>query len=289
LKSELKVKLLKYTPDPEEIVASAAKLCYSKVGVEELMSKMTQDKVDEFVEKLSDLHHESPFEHVSFTFAIEGVSRALTHQLVRHRVASYSQQSQRYVALEQFEYIIPPSIKPGTVEYEIFKKAMEADQKAYNDIFVALRHKHILKLLNAIDPEYAADYKDKSYLDSNTIPLNILKNVNNKAEKMAAEDARYVFPNACESKIVVTMNARTLFNFFAHRCCERAQWEIRELAFQMLKIVKDIAPSIFRHSGANCVTLGYCSENRMQCDKFKNKIPTLENVNIMIKDWKQAL
>ena len=130
----LKVKLLEYTPNPEKVIASAAKLCYSAVGIDEIQQGLNEEKINKFLNTLMSYGHESPIEHVSFTFAVEGVSRSLTHQLVRHRIASYSQQSQRYVKLDQFEYIIPPEIEKNQEAKNIYIEAMKSDQKAYNSI-----------------------------------------------------------------------------------------------------------------------------------------------------------
>jgi thymidylate synthase (FAD) len=182
---------------------------------------------------LMDLGHESPIEHASYTFAIEGVSRVLTHQLVRHRIASYSMQSQRYVKQSQFEYEIPPSIEEDQRAREIFIKAMESSQNAYNEITGILKEKY-----------------------ENSGDKNALKH--------AIEDARYVFPNAAHSKIIVTMNARSLMNFFEHRLCNRAQWEIRDLAMKMLKEVKKVSPLIFKHAGPPCIN-GPCPEGKLTC------------------------
>ena len=102
----LKVKLIQYTKEAEKTIAAAAKLCYSAVGVDDIVSNLNEENVEKFLNMLMSYGHQSPIEHVSFTFAVEGVSRSLTHQLVRHRIASYSQQSQRYVKLNQFEYIV---------------------------------------------------------------------------------------------------------------------------------------------------------------------------------------
>jgi thymidylate synthase (FAD) len=241
----MKVTLLTHTPDPQRYVAAAAKLCYAHSSAEELTEMLSEDEIGDFLDILISLHHESPLEHVSFTFAIDGVSRALTHQLVRHRLASYSQQSQRYVKLDGFEYVIPPQIDGNPEARRIFVEAMESDQKSYNELVAILYRKRLDDLrLKGVDEEKAMD----------------------QAEKLAIEDARYVFPNACETKIVVTMNARTLLNFFSKRCCERAQWEIRAMAVEMLKIVKGIAPRIFAKSGPGCVG-GACPEGVMTCGK----------------------
>ena len=233
----MKVNLLEYTPNAEKVVASAAKLCYSAVSIDEIQDNLTEEKTTKFLNMLMSYGHESPIEHVSFTFAVEGVSRSLTHQLVRHRLASYSQQSQRYVKLDQFEYVIPPAIEKDSNAKDIFVKAMEESQKAYDEIASSLKEKYINEGMK-----------------------------NGVAEKKSIEDARYVFPNACASKIVVTMNARSLMNFFRHRCCNRAQWEIRDLAEKMLIEVKKVAPTLFKYSGPPCVS-GSCPEGKMTCGK----------------------
>lgn len=234
----VKVKLLEYTPNPEKLIASAAKLCYSAVGVEEIQENLEEDKIFKFLDMLMSYGHESPIEHVSFTFAAEGVSRSLTHQLVRHRIASYSQQSQRYVKLKQFEYVIPPQIEKDEEGKKIFIKSMENCQNSYNE------------LVDILEKKYIAEGASKT-----------------NAEKKAIEDARYVFPNACETKIVFTMNARSLMNFFKHRCCNRAQWEIRDLAYSMLLEVKKVAPILFKYSGPSCVNAP-CPEGKMSCGEM---------------------
>lgn len=218
MEAKLKVKLISSTPNAEAIVAMAGRLCYSALDIETLQVNLTEDKINEMVNKLGDMGHTSTFEHVSFTFAVEGVSRALTHQLVRHRLASYSQQSQRYVKEEQFDYVVPETIKEAKME-DMFNTMMEIAQIHYNDL---LKH---------------------------GIP---------------AEDARYVLPNATESKIIITMNARELLHFFEKRCCNRAQWEIRAMAKQMLSIVKELYPTIFKNAGPHCVT-GDCKEGKLSC------------------------
>lgn len=231
----VKVKLIQYTNEPEKLVAAAAKLCYSPVGADEIMEGLSEEKTAKFINMLASLHHESPIEHVSFTFAAEGVSRSLTHQLVRHRIASYSQQSQRYVKLNSFEYITPPEIEKNEEAKKAFVKAMEESQKAYD------------KIAGILKEGYIRDGIDER-----------------AAEKKAIEDARYVFPNACETKIILTMNARSLMNFFRERCCQRAQWEIRALADEMLREVKKAAPNLFKYAGPGCVS-GSCKEGKMSC------------------------
>lgn len=235
----LKVKIVAHTPNPEEVIAQSAKLCYSKVGVDEIMKKMTSEKIDEFLARLVSIGHESPFEHVSFTFAIEGVSRSLSHQLVRHRIASYSQQSQRYVKEDgNFEFITPRIIEfmgdDAVEEYE-------NDMKNIHNMY--------LKWQNNIK-EFVTDVNYPTY------GMN--------AEKVANENARYILPNACETKLVMTMNARELLHFFEKRCCNRAQEEIRELANEMLRLCKEVAPTLFKYAGAPCVK-GKCMEGNMSC------------------------
>ena len=263
----LKVKLIAHTPNPEEVVAQAAKLCYSQVGVDGIMEKLTPEKIENFVDHLATIHHESPLEHVSFTFAIEGVSRTCSHQFVRHRIASYSQQSQRYVKLEQFEYIVPPEIEKNEDAKKIFIETMEKDQQAYDELVMLL-------IVDKIDKKHPGWTKDEKYLEEynkyngDKTLVDIFKEFNKKEysalEKECIEDARYVFPNACETKIVCTMNARSLLHFFNVRCCNRAQWEIRAMADEMLKECKKVAPTLFKKAGPDC-TFGKCSEGSMSC------------------------
>ena len=252
----MNVSLIAYTPEPEKVVAAAAKLCYSQTGAKDIMNGLDEGTTYRFIDKLMDLGHASPLEHINFTFAVEGVSRVLTHQLVRHRIASYSQQSQRYVRLDQFEYIVPPAIKKNADASALFIKAMQEDQKTYDELVAIL---------------------EASYMKENLGKGHSEKKAKALAEKLAIEDARFVFPNACETKIVITMNARSLINFFHHRCCNRAQWEIREMADVMLKLVQSVAPSIFGTMGPRCVE-GPCPEGAMTCGeivKVREKYATL--------------
>lgn len=245
----MKVELLEHTPNPERVIAAAAKLCYSPVGVDDILEKMTPEKTESFVNMLAEIGHESPVEHVTFTFAVEGVSRALLAQLTRHRIASYSVQSQRYVAKDNFEYVIPPEIEKIPEAKALFIKAMDDDRETYkklNDILSAAHEKQML-----------ADGKDE-------------KEAAKAAKKKANEDSRYVLSNACDTKIVMTMNVRSLYNFFALRCCERAQWEIRALAEEMLRLVKNVSPVLFKHAGPSCVR-GKCPEGQMSCGKAAEK------------------
>lgn len=245
----MNVKLITHTPEPEKVIASAAKLCYSSSDIETLMDGLTPEKTEAFIDKIVGMSHLSPVEHVTFTFGIEGVSRSLTHQLVRHRIASYSQKSQRYVKEGQFEYIIPTPIKSNEKAKELFIKAMENDQKSYDEIVEVLMQEYVPQFLS--------------------LGLNE-KIAKSRAEKKAIENARYVLPNACETKIIVTMNIRTLYNFFKHRCCNRAQDEIRELADKMLELCQEVSPVLFKNAGASCVN-GKCPEGKMTCGHPKTK------------------
>lgn len=233
--------------DVEKTIAKSAKLCYSRVGVDEIEKNLDDESTENFLNMLMGFSHMSPLEHASFTFAVEGVSRTLTHQLVRHRIASYSQQSQRYVRLDSFEYIIPPQIENNKIAKEIFIKAMEEDQKAYEE------------LVDILVTEKAQRYIEAGMEEGKA---------RKKVEKECIEDARYVFPNACETKIVFTMNVRTLLHFFNMRCCNRAQWEIRQMATEMLKEVRKLAPILFKNAGPGCVS-GPCPEGKMTCGMQK--------------------
>jgi len=219
----MKIKLICHTPEPERTVAMAARLCYSAVGAEQLQDKMPAEQIGKLIDKIIEVGHLSAFEHVSFTFAVEGVSRVLTHQLVRHRLASYSQQSQRYVKEHDFEYITPPSIAANPVAVTKFCALMDTVRAAYDELVALGVHQ---------------------------------------------EDARYCLANATETKIVVTMNARELLHFFELRCCNRAQWEIRALAENMLTEVRTAAPQLFAKAGPTCVTAAYCREGALSCGRL---------------------
>lgn len=242
----MKVLLIAHTPQPEKVVAAAAKLCYSNAHVDDLLDGLTEEKSKEFVKMLASMGHESPTEHASFTFAIEGVSRALLAQITRHRIASFSVQSQRYVRLENFEYVTPPSVSEDAETQKAFDDAMKSEAENYERLAGILKEKHAARFIDeGMDEKEAA----------------------RKAEKLAIEDARFVFPNACTTKMIVTMNARSLNNFFKERCCQRAQWEIRALADEMLKLVCEVAPSLFVKSGPPCAS-GACPEGKMSCGRM---------------------
>ncbi len=221
-----KVELIRYTEDPEATVALAAKLCYSNRELPDLTANIFEKDNSAFIAKLIDMGHHSPIEHASFTFSIEGVSRSLLAQITRHRVASFSVRSQRYVSEDSFNYIVPPAIEElGGAAVARYKGQMDTIMDWYRDWQSAL----------------------------------------GRGEK-SNEDARFVLPNACETKMIVTMNARELMHFFELRCCNRAQWEIRNVAWLMFEEVVKVAPNLFKESGPACLR-GACPEGTKSCGK----------------------
>ena len=259
----MKVTLISHTPEPEKIVAAAAKLCYSSSDIDNIRDGLTEEKTRNFIEMLVSVGHESVMEHVTFTFGIEGISRACSHQLVRHRIASYSQKSQRYVNENGFDFITPPAIEDVPEALEEYNRTISAITESYGKIADLLTEYHKNELM-------------KNGLDEKT--------ATSKARKTANEDARFILPNACETKIVVTMNVRSLFNFFRHRCCNRAQWEIRDVANEMLKLCLEVAPVIFSHAGASCVATGKCPEGKMSCGKMTQVKSDFEKLKGDIKN-----
>ena len=239
------VQLIAHTNDPEKTIAAAAKLCYSDAHIETLLDGLTPEKTTAFLQKLSDLGHASPIEHASFTFGIEGVSRTFLAQVTRHRIASFSVQSQRYVRLEDFRYVIPPEIACIPEAKAQFIRSMNDDAQKYLELVHTLEDAHTARFMAQGLPEKAARAK---------------------ASKQANEDARFVLPNARETKMVMTMNCRSLQNFFNLRCCNRAQWEIRAVADEMLRLVLPLAPHVFAYAGPRCLT-GACPEAHMCCGK----------------------
>ena len=211
----MKVTLLAYTQNADAICAAAGKSCYSEKSSQDLLDDGDPAKV---LGKIVGMGHHSVIEHASFTFSVEGVSRSLTHQLVRHRVASFSQQSQRYVPLNEPTFVTPHTVEEDEECLRVFNDTMRTIWEAYNRL----------------------------------------------AEKIPAEDARYVLPNGCTTNITITMNARELLHFFRLRCCNRAQWEIREMADEMLRLCKEVSPTIFAKAGPPCVS-GKCPEGKLSC------------------------
>ena len=279
METKMNVKLIAHTINPELVIATAGKLCYSPSNIEDLMEKQTDESIERFVNMLVSIGHESPLEHSSFTFAIEGVSRSLTHQLVRHRIASYSQQSQRYVKETQFEYIVPEDIKHDSFIRKMYIKHMKESQKLYDKIVEELIGGYVydkkyedylniqLKKMK-INKEEFNTFKDEWMLNSEY--LDVLKSNYKKLystlEKKAIENARYVFPNAAETKIICTMNLRSLINFCHHRCCRRSQEEINQLAWKMVEEIEKVSPLLAKSLGASC-QFGSCPEGSMCCMK----------------------
>ena len=242
---KLHVTLIAHTPEPEKVIAMASRTCYSPLDLAGLKDKAETANNAAYIRRVLASGHTSVIEHASFTFGIEGVSRTLLAQITRHRIASFSVQSQRYVRLDDFRYVVPPEIEAIPEAKEAFLASMEEDAKRYLDLAHKLEEGHTARLMAEGMPE---------------------KQARAKASKQANEDARFVLPNACETKMVVTMNARSLQNFFHLRCCSRAQWEIRELAEKMFELVYPVAPHIFAKSGPACVS-GPCPEGKMCCGK----------------------
>jgi thymidylate synthase (FAD) len=229
---EPKAELINFTPDPERNIAIAARLCYSKKGGSELMNEMDREEIEKLVRKIINMGHYSTLEHTYFYFHIQ-CSRVTSHQLVRQRIGvSYNQRSQRYVAEDNFDYILPPSIKKNKEALKIFEKKMKDLQKTYKEL----------------------------------LEMGIAK-----------EDARFILP-AIKTNLMVSYNARSLLYFFRLRCCNRAQWEIRSIANQMLAQVKKIAPVLFEKAGPPCVADHYCPEGELSCGRI-NEILKKEGVN----------
>ena len=219
------VKLLRCTPDPELLCAAAALTSTRPEGASKLLETVDSKKAEKVIKNVTGYGHVSIIEHAVFTFSIEGVSRALSHQLVRHRLASFTQQSQRYVLYDDpRSCVVPSSVASNKEALDEFNEAMKKVSGTYRRL----------------------------------IDLGI-----------PMEDARYVLPNAAKTNVMLTMNARELRHFFNVRCCERAQWEIREVATEMLRQAKEVAPVIFVDAGPECVELNYCPEGALTCGKME--------------------
>ena len=237
------VKLIRYTPAPEELIAMAGKLCYSAADLADLGEGVAERDQTKYLSRLSEMGHYSTFEHASFTFGIEGVSRSLLAQITRHRIASFSVQSQRYVALGDdengFDYVVPPRIAALGEEAEAEYHAQMAQMNAW----------------------YQAWRKRLGTGEASN------------------EDARFVLPNAAATRMLVTMNARELLHFLSLRCCNRAQWEIRSVAWQMLALAYEAAPALFGKAGPGCLR-GACPEGRKCCghsDEVRARFEEIKN------------
>ena len=270
----INVELLAYTPEPERLIARAAKLCYSKSNISDITANMSDEDVEKFIGKLADMGHMSPFEHATFTFGIEGVSRSCTHQLVRHRIASYSQQSQRYVDMDEVG-LVKPHIY-DCEDGEIIFSPMEVATKQMYKILKA--NTLVMLMMESVEDFNVGDFIKVDVEPTLEETLEIEKRIKEaypketKAlEKKVLENARAILPNATETKIIVTMNARSLMNFFKLRCCSRAQDEIRELANIMLDKCKEVAPMLFKNAGPECLRTK-CPEGAMTCGNPWTKI-----------------
>ena len=252
------VTLLDYTPSPELLIALSAKLCYTPSTPEKIVENyikdlekrinkltphcqlpLTVEKIDNsikleipktckieceddpeitsFINMLFSMGHLTPFEHTTYNFLIT-CSRTTSHQLVRHRVASFSQKSQRHVSESNMRFVTPPSLINNTKYNECIKIV----QDTYNKL----------------------------------------------CENVSQEAARYILPNACETHLVVSMNCRELYHFFNLRCCNRAEWEIRNVAKEMLYILRFVSPILFNRAGPTCFISGSCPEKKMTCSKI---------------------
>ncbi len=220
------VELLTYTPEPEKLVAVAARRSYDKRPAKQIWEEMNDVKVSRLLDRVISHGHLSVLEHANFTFAIEGISRALSHQLVRHRIASYTQQSQQRASEQDFDFIIPPAIQSNPVLCREFQEKMGELTDFYR---------------KALD-------------------MGITKG-----------QARYALPNACMTRVIMTMNARSLFNLISQRACGVEEWEFRALAIKMHMTLLTVAPNIFKYAGPKCITDLVCREGEKgeKCGLYK--------------------
>ena len=231
----MKITLLSETFNGMELISAAGYMCYTDDTVEGIIKRVensSKEAIEGYIKNLLDKKHYSVLEHVSFSFGIEGISRACSHQLVRHRIASYSQRSQRYVSEKQFKYVTPETFDNMTAGTLWFENKMKTIQKWYNEAIKA---------------------------------------------GVPKEDARYLLPNACETSLIMTMNIRELLHFFTVRCCNRAQLEIKNMAIEMLKILKTKYPVIFENVGPSCVS-AKCNEGSLSCGKMKEVKTKFKNL-----------
>ena len=177
----MNVELLQYNPDCEKIVAAAAKLCYSSSEIAGILNGLDKEKTVAFVERLMSMGHESPLEHISFTFGIEGVSRSLLAQFTRHRIASYSVKSQRYVNEGKFEYIMPPEIEAEPEAKKLFLEAMEDDLAKYNAISDILFKKHYDAMIaEGVSEKKAKNAAEKKAIEGRKNAVETRKELNNQ-------------------------------------------------------------------------------------------------------------
>lgn len=239
----MNVYLISHTQDPEALIATAARLCYSnKFDITTIQDDLSEEEIDRFIERLISSRHLSPLEHASFSFAIEGVSRALLAEITRHRIASFSVRSQRYCSEGECDFVYPSGYTVSEKAEEIFEASLANSKQDYQDLI---------------------------------------------SEGVAKEVARYVLPNATQTRMIVTMNVRELLHFFALRCCSRALPELQRLANLMLAEVRTVSPALFKKAGPSCVQLGYCPEGLMCCGKALTLDQLKRKAGIPVKEQKE--
>jgi thymidylate synthase (FAD) len=279
----MEVRLIAHTPNPEKVIAIAAKMCYYPGDHDDLLY-IGDEEAKKFVKRVMSIGHHSVIEHVNFTFMITGIDRTVTHQLVRHRLASYSQKSQRFVNEEEFGYTIPECILEDDAILDIYRTHMHDVETCYTNMRDLLLKKKLHEDIYSSIPKdnIAINYMDVIGKDVVDYPAHMdsveYKKIYDRASKWAQENARLVLSNSVESDIVFTMNARSLLNFFAERMCMRAQDSIRDMANKIYKICRGTSPTIFEDYGPKCKSLLYCPENGMQHENCIGKIPTKHKI-----------
>ena len=327
-------KLIAHTPDPEKVVALAAKLCYSNTDPDKIYESLTDEEVAKYLSHLNSYGHESPVEHASFTFLITGMSRSCLAQFTRHRIASFSVQSQRYIDFSNFSVTTPEYVEYPVHDFNDIDDTIVIDQNEMQSIIDAafanamgsskelykeLRDSVLFMLVSKYICDHVSElFEDETILSTicegnqifdihrewfeengkpraqavipnaefhstlytegkllESYKFFFMENTGfrkyyNKATKIANENARCVLPNACTCNMVVTMNARELRHFFTLRCCNRAQAEIRSIAWQMRNQCCNVAPNLFKDAGPSCLRNG-CSEGSMTCGKPYSK------------------
>lgn len=228
----IQVKLVNHTPNPELTVAVAARACIRNLDYEAIRAELSHEDVQRILKSLIEKNHHSPLEHASFTFIISGVSRVLTHQLVRHRIASHSQLSQQRTNSSRLQFTTPPEIQQYPELAEEYQDIMKRCQELY---------RHFVR------------------------------------SGVSKGSARYVLPSAFNTRIVTTINARSLLNLLAQRECEVEDWEFREVALLMHSELMKVAPDIFQSAGPLCVTRDHCPEGEkgLKCSRRQVTAPEI--------------
>ena len=284
----MKVKLISMTPNPIDVMWTAARTCYSAKSPIEMWDdrygatsddcEHTQEYIDQcidkhwnLVQKVLSSGHQSIAEHVYFTFAIEGISRACSHQLVRHRAGIvFSQQSQRYVEIkEDYHYL-------EGLHFDLFGPSDDEDkvmngEKTYDEL-VAEEQKLTAEILDVLQ-NYFVDVNEKNFQPYLQDLLTYLENVHPVLGGMKAEDARNVLPNATKTNITMSLNYRELIHICNLRLCTRAQKEIRDLFKEIVKCVKEVDERLASYLVPSCEALGVCTEHQ-SC----HRKPTLKEV-----------